>query len=43
MVKTPRKVDRATFIAGYPLCGNCAGKRPTTEIDHAPARIVVIK
>ncbi|KQM73132.1 HNH endonuclease [Sphingomonas sp. Leaf20] len=43
MVKTPQKVDRATFIAGHPLCCYCAGRRPTTEIDHAPARIVFIK
>jgi len=43
MVKTPQKVDRATFIAGHPRCCYCAGRRPTTEIDHAPARIVFIK
>ncbi|PAX08966.1 HNH endonuclease [Sphingomonas lenta] len=43
MAKTPQKVDRAAFIASNPRCCYCAGRRPTTEIDHAPARIVFIK
>ena len=43
MVKTPQKVDRAAFIANNPHCCYCAGRRPTAEIDHAPARIVFIK
>lgn len=43
MAKMPQKVDRAAFIASNPRCCYCAGRRPTTEIDHAPARIVFIK
>ncbi|MGY2733861.1 HNH endonuclease [Sphingomonas sp. UYP23] len=43
MSKTPQKVDRAAFVASNPRCCYCAGRRPTTEIDHAPARIIFIK
>lgn len=38
-----QKLSRADFIKAHPRCCYCNGRRPTAEIDHAPARIVFIK